>query len=97
MKKWNGGTTGPNGLYFNLKMWEFVQLDHDKTSILPGGSDDQYYKVPAGLTLIAGPLSGLAFVLFLPFIGIVAMVGYTAYRIARGTRSLTRKQPANNS
>jgi hypothetical protein len=88
MKKWNGGTKCPDGFYFNTTMWEFVQVRDGKPSVLPGESDVVFYKVPAGTTLIAGPLFGLMFAIFLPLFGILAFVGYSIYKLVRARRSL---------
>lgn len=89
--KWNkGGTTVPRGMYFNLKMWEFVQL-YEGTPVLPGGAEVKYLKVPAALTVLAGPLAGLVFILFLPFVGIVGLASFLGYKAGRAVFFLTRR------
>ena len=90
MKSYSGGATAPDGMYFNPKQWEFVRISHDKMPSLPGGKGDSYHRVWAWLIIIAGPVFGLVFVILLPLIGIGALIGYTGYRIIRGTRSLTK-------
>jgi len=81
--KWvNGGATVPRGTYFNPKMWEFVQFEKDEPPTLPGGEGDRYLKVPAALTLIAGPVGGLVFVIFLPFLGIAGLTAFLVYKLS---------------
>jgi hypothetical protein len=78
-----GGTTVPRGVYFNAKMWEFVQFEKDEPPVLPGDENARYVKVPAALTLLAGPLGGLVFVIFLPLVGIVGLVSFLIYKAAK--------------
>jgi len=82
--KWiKGGATVPRGVYFNARMWEFVQFEKGEPPILPGDEDAKYVKVPAALTLLAGPLGGLVFVIFLPLVGIVGLATFLVYRVAK--------------
>ena len=60
------------GLYLNLKRRTMEHVEKD--GALPGVDTDRYYRVPMLLWLAVAPLLGLAFVIFLPFIGF-AMVG----------------------
>ena len=82
--KWiNGGATVPRGVYFNPRMWEFVQFENDEPPVLPGDEGTRYIRVPAALTLIAGPVGGLVFVIFLPFLGIAGLITFLVYKVAR--------------
>ena len=74
MKKYSGAVKAPKGVYLNLSSLEFVQQPDDG-SVLPGTRDASYYKVPAGLAVVTGPLAGLVFLVFLPFIGIAGFIG----------------------
>jgi len=90
MKRYYGGEATPKGVYLNLSTWELVQLYKDKP-VLPGGSEVKYTRVPAPLAIIAGPFAGLAFIIFLPFIGIVGLVSFLAYKIGQGALLLGRR------
>ena len=73
MTTYRGTDTVAPGLYFNLREWSFRFVEHAGT--LPGTLDTRYRRLPMVAMLAAGPLLGLAFVVFLPFIGF-AMVAY---------------------
>ena len=77
MKRYYGKQKGPAGTYLNLANWEFVQVTGD--GILPGKDEDRYFRVPSLLAVILGPFAGLAFVIFLPMIGIIGID--MAYRL----------------
>lgn len=61
------------GLYLNLKPFAIKSVD--TRGPLPGTENDEYRRVPMLAMLAMAPLLGLAFVIFLPFIGF-AMVAY---------------------
>lgn len=87
MKRYRGKEKASTGTYLNLSSGEFVQLDGD--GILPGENEDTYYRVPALLAVILGPFAGLAFVIFLPMIGIIGAVGFAGYQVWRGLLKVT--------
>lgn len=66
-----GGEEVGKGNYWNFSTGERVSLD--KEGMLPGNADTIYYKANPALILAAGPVLGLIYAAFLPFIGI-AMV-----------------------
>ena len=59
------------GLYLNTKTFRLTTLE--RPGLLPGTLNDRYRRVPMLLMLAAAPLVGLAYVVFLPFIGFVAV------------------------
>lgn len=61
------------GLYMNMRKFAITSVD--RRQALPGDATDTYRHVPMLLMLLAAPVLGLAFVIFLPFIGF-AMVAY---------------------
>ena len=73
MTTYTGKQNVEPGLYLNLKKFSIKSLD--EAGPLPGTERDTYYRAPMLLVLAAAPLLGLAFVIFLPFIGF-AMVAY---------------------
>lgn len=56
------------GLYISPRRFSIRHLD--TRGPLPGTPGDRYYRVPTLLALATAPLAGLAFVVFIPFIGI---------------------------
>jgi hypothetical protein len=68
MTKRTGGTPAKNGFYWNLGKWEMTMVPK-QGGILPGGAGDRYLKVPVLALLVAAPLMGAAYAMFLPFIG----------------------------
>ncbi len=95
MKWLKGNTVVARGTYFNMKAWEFVQIDAE-TPTLPGGPETKYIKCPTALALLTGPVGGLFFVIFLPTIGIVGLLGFLAYKLGQAVARVTRRvfQPA---
>jgi hypothetical protein len=65
----NGGSRVPAGFYFNKANWEIVTISGKKGGLLPGNAATDYFRVPAGAMLVAAPVLGAAFVIFLPVIG----------------------------
>ncbi len=85
MRKYSSGEKAPRGVYLNLSTWELAQL-HGETPVLPGAGQAQYLKVPAMLAVIVGPFAGLAFIIFLPLLGIVGGGSLLAYKLGRWAR-----------
>lgn len=85
MKRYSGGEAVEPGLYMNVRHLSFRSVD--EAGPLPGEAGDVYRRVPMLVLLVAGPILGLAYVVFLPFIG-VAMVtwllGAKALEVATG-------------
>jgi len=90
MKRYFGGNNATEGVYLNLKTGEFVIPDTD-SEILPGSSVDRYIKVPRGLPIIAGPIFGLGFVIFLPLAGIVGLCSFLAYKAGFASSNVGNK------
>jgi hypothetical protein len=73
MTLYRGTQTVEPGLYVNLRQFSFESVDEAKA--LPGTTEAIYRRVPMLALVAAAPILGLAFVVFLPFIGF-AMVGW---------------------
>ena len=72
MKRYRGKQIVEPGLYFNLAQLSFESVD--TKGALPGSENDVYRRTPVVALLAVGPILGLAFVVFLPFVGF-AMLG----------------------
>jgi hypothetical protein len=68
-----GGDTVRGGYYWNAQKWDasFVQGDQ---GVLPGGADEVYRRLPVLGLLLAAPIMGGLFVMFLPFIGVALLL-----------------------
>ncbi|MDH3626662.1 MAG: hypothetical protein OEV00_07725 [Acidobacteriota bacterium] len=83
MRHFDTRTTVEPGIYFNLRHLRFRSMDEPGT--LPGAADDRYYRVPLLLLLVAGPLIGLVYLVFLPFISLAMFAGFVVQKLARWT------------
>jgi hypothetical protein len=68
-----GGDLVRGGYYWNLKKWDatFVETPAGE---LPGNPGEVYRRIPTALMLLAAPIMGALFVIFLPFIGIALLL-----------------------
>lgn len=82
----HGNETAPAGLYLDLRHLALVSLD--EPGLLPGSRENRYRSLPAPVLLIAGPLLGGLYVVFLPVLGFVILAraagGKLAELIGRG-------------
>ena len=72
MKTYTGRQTVEAGIYLNTKTFAVQMLD--KTGTLDGTELETYRRIPMVLMLAAAPVLGLAYVMFLPFIGFAAVL-----------------------
>ncbi len=79
-----GGHTGTTGTYWNMVNGSRIDLAEE--GILPGGHDTLYVKAPSIAVLAAGPVLGLLFAVFLPFIGIAMAATLIVRRVGEGVR-----------
>lgn len=85
MTTYTGRQTVKAGIYLNTKTYSIETLN--QFGELPGTDVDTYRHIPMLAMLAAAPLLGLAFVMFLPFIGFAMMlhlVGTKAYHLIAG-------------
>ena len=68
MATYTGTQNVEPGIYFSTTKFSIRNMDTGGP--LPGTDGDRYYRVPTLLALATAPLAGLAFVVFIPFIGI---------------------------
>ena len=77
---YKGGHKVETGTYWDTSTGE--RVDVQKEQALPGNDHTIYIKAKSGLVLIAGPILGLVFAIFLPFIGIVMTLGQAGRKVA---------------
>jgi len=68
MKQHMGATKVKAGFYWRTGRWEIVPVE-GSGSVLPGKTSETYYRIPTLGMLLAAPVMGAVFVVFLPFIG----------------------------
>ena len=68
MFRYIGGQTVGSGTYWD--MMNGSSIDFDQEGTLPGGNGTKYLKASSGAILILGPLIGVAYIVFLPMVGI---------------------------
>jgi len=86
MLKHNGGDRVGKGTYWNLTNGERIDIRDEGT--LPGEAKKTYYKMPAAAIIVAGPVLGLMYAAFLPFIGIAMLVKLVAQKAGGGVMEL---------
>jgi len=80
-----GGYKVQAGTYWNMANGERVDMDQE--GVLPGSGNEMYIKAPVAAALAAGPVIGLIFAVFLPFIGIAMTLGLVGRKLAEGAAS----------
>ena len=74
-----GGHTAAAGTYWNMA--DGSRVDMEQEGVLPGNRNDMYIKAPVAAAIAAGPVIGLIFAVFLPFIGIVMTLGMVGRKL----------------
>ncbi len=80
-----GGQRVAAGTYWNMRNGE--RIDMEQEGMLPGDRSTMYVKAPSAVMLAAGPVLGLIFAVFLPFIGIAMAVSIAGKKIVEGLAS----------
>ena len=84
MTKYTGGDNVKAGFYWNRAQWG-AEIVPAAGGALPGTAGDVYYRIAWPVLLVAAPVMGGAFAMFLPFIG-VAMLARFATAAIMGRR-----------
>jgi len=75
-----GGNTVKAGTYWNMANGSRVQMEQE--GALPGNGQTRYIKAPVAVMLMAAPVIGLVFAVFLPFIGIAMTLSLIGRKLA---------------
>ncbi len=86
MLRHNGGDRVGKGTYWNLTNGERIDISAEGT--LPGDVRKTYYRMPAAAIIVAGPVLGLMYAAFLPFIGIAMVVKLVAQKAGGGVMEM---------
>jgi len=72
MLRYKAGSKVGKGTYWNFANGE--RIDVTDEGVLPGGKRTVYFRLPATGIIVLGPIMGLLYAAFLPFIGIAMLV-----------------------
>jgi len=89
MLKHNAGTKVGKGTYWNFSNGE--RIDISAEGVLPGDKNDVYYRLPATGIIALGPVLGLLYAAFLPFIGIAMLVKVILQKVATAVTAPTQR------
>jgi len=82
-----GGHKAAAGTYWNLK--DGSRIDLAEEGVLPGNAHSTFIKASSMTVLLAGPVLGLLFAVFLPFIGIAMSIMLVAGKVVDSVASAT--------
>lgn len=88
MTTYRGGETVKAGFYWNRGKWG-AEIIPAEGGALPGHDETRYNRIPWPVLLVAAPVMGGAFAMFLPFIGVAMLVQF-GYRAITGRRGSPR-------
>jgi hypothetical protein len=77
------------GTYWDMSNGRRIDVEHE--AILTGNASSTYYRIPAGIMLLAGPVIGLFYVVSLPFIGIATIASLATGKVVSVALSLIGK------
>jgi hypothetical protein len=81
-----GGQTVGSGTYWDVMTGQRVDIDRQGT--LPGGNRSTYLKASSSAVLLSGPILGLAYIVFLPIMGIVTALSLFVQKTLGGAFNL---------
>jgi hypothetical protein len=76
---WKGAQQAVTGTYWDISTGDRISIKDRET--LPGDSSTTYIKASSALVLLLGPVFGLIFAIFLPFIGIAMALSFVGKKI----------------
>ena len=76
---WKGAQQAVTGTYWDISTGDRISIKDQET--LPGDSSTTYIKASSALVLLFGPVFGLIFAIFLPFIGIAMALSFVGKKI----------------
>jgi hypothetical protein len=82
VKTLSAGTPVKSGHYFNLTSWHLHPVENDGEQ-LPGARDERWIALPLAIAVLAAPLLGAAFLMFMPAIGFYLVARALAQPVLR--------------
>lgn len=84
-----GGNKAAQGTYWNLSTGQRVDVHEE--GVLPGDGGAMFIRMNPAMLLLVGPLIGLLFAVFLPFIGIAMTLYLIGKKVADGAAQIAVK------
>ena len=88
MLTWKGEQQTVAGTYWDISTGERLEMQDGQ--ILPGSRSKTYIKASGTTVVLLGPVLGLAFAIFLPFIGIALAIYFTGNKVISVARRAFR-------
>ena len=82
MLKHRGAEKARKGTYWNFSTGERIHLTGE--GVLPGSKETTYYKLSPLTILLLGPIFGLVYAVFMPFIGIAMVAKVVGQKVFSG-------------
>jgi hypothetical protein len=82
MLTYNGGYTAGRGTYWDISSGH--RIDMESEGVLPGENKTRYLKASSVVMLLFGPILGLAYVVFLPIMGIATVAAMIVQKVFGG-------------
>lgn len=89
MLTYKGGQTVGKGTYWDLRNGHRVDVAQE--DVLPGGKASTYLRMPPGIMPLLGPIIGVLYVVFFPFIGLAVVLMAAGRRVAESVVNLVVK------
>lgn len=86
LKNYRGGQRVGQGNYWNVTTGELIRIE--KEGLLPEAPEASYIKASPITLLILGPVGGLLYAVFLPFIGLFMLAALTTKKVLAGMKNL---------
>jgi hypothetical protein len=88
MFRYTAGEKVKPGCYFNRTTWDITVVPRGGT-VLKGAPEERYMRVPTLAFLVMAPLMGLAYAMFLPFIGFAMLASFLYGKVTGRATPLT--------
>jgi hypothetical protein len=89
MLRHSAGTRVGKGTYWNFSTGDRIDISDE--GVLPGDRETVYYRLPATGIVALGPVLGLLYAAFLPFIGIAMLVKVIIQKVATSVAAPTQR------
>jgi len=89
MLTYKSGNSVGKGTYWELTTGQRIDVAHE--AVLMGGGNAGYFKMPAVVLLLVGPLIGLLYVILMPLIGMVTVAVLALRSILGGLYDLAAR------
>jgi hypothetical protein len=86
---WKGAQQAVTGTYWDITTGDRLSIKDQET--LPGDNSTTYIKASSALVLLFGPIFGLIFAIFLPFIGIAMALSFVGKKIVTASKPAAQR------